>query len=436
MTKKEFKLAIQRGLGRGILAVREEPERFRALVLWACGRNLAFDTQCEGTRAWYVYQMVCTYPDKAPFRALAAERLIAKQPDGGWDVSYYAELLSCFAMDGDTAAEETLWKKYQALLDVLQACKRRSRKHRMCLDDFEPLCVALSWREENYRRIANDVGQLFLQSKLFDAWDFAWLYYSREAGVHQRLVRNAKNSPALRAYLNTLEQLKQQEETRQTKSAAVDLESLSGRPLSVCLRRSAPERQQAYAEQYLAAAAPDDRARALGAFAVCPYPSDPTPVILDAQSREAGLREAAMTALAQLRHPAVRAFAKNAISTQPDDAVPILIKNYEPEDEPFLREMLQTVKVDAACKTNWHEYHMDILALFGKNSGVRNPPKRLLPVMYETTICSCCRETIVWEMARRRMISPPMWKELLFDCNSNIRQSAQQHLHRQNRRKE
>lgn len=56
MTKAQVKHAFQRGLGRGILAVRENPDRYKEIVLWACGRNLSFDTQCEGTRAWYVYQ--------------------------------------------------------------------------------------------------------------------------------------------------------------------------------------------------------------------------------------------------------------------------------------------------------------------------------------------------------------------------------------------
>ena len=40
MTKNEVKQAIQRGLGRGYLAVRNDPDRYRDLVLWACGRNL------------------------------------------------------------------------------------------------------------------------------------------------------------------------------------------------------------------------------------------------------------------------------------------------------------------------------------------------------------------------------------------------------------
>lgn len=37
MTKKEFKAAMLRGLGRCVQAVEREPEKYRDLVLWACG---------------------------------------------------------------------------------------------------------------------------------------------------------------------------------------------------------------------------------------------------------------------------------------------------------------------------------------------------------------------------------------------------------------
>ena len=57
MTKKEFKAAMRRGLGRCVMAVRQKPEKYRDIVLWACKRNLAYDAQSEGTRSWYAYTM-------------------------------------------------------------------------------------------------------------------------------------------------------------------------------------------------------------------------------------------------------------------------------------------------------------------------------------------------------------------------------------------
>ena len=82
MTKKEFKEAMLRGLGRCVLAVRAEPEKYRDLVLWACKRDFAYDAQIEGTRSWYTYTLANAYPDKETFLNAAAEALKKYRPNG------------------------------------------------------------------------------------------------------------------------------------------------------------------------------------------------------------------------------------------------------------------------------------------------------------------------------------------------------------------
>ncbi|MBQ4428780.1 MAG: hypothetical protein II871_03300 [Clostridia bacterium] len=47
MNKKEFKRAMLCGLGRCILACQNDPERYRAEVMWGCTHQLAYDAQCE-----------------------------------------------------------------------------------------------------------------------------------------------------------------------------------------------------------------------------------------------------------------------------------------------------------------------------------------------------------------------------------------------------
>ena len=60
MTKKEFREAMKRGLGRCVqeLDHAENPEKYREIVLWGCMHDLSFDTQCEGTRAWYLRELI------------------------------------------------------------------------------------------------------------------------------------------------------------------------------------------------------------------------------------------------------------------------------------------------------------------------------------------------------------------------------------------
>ena len=429
MTKNEVKQALQRGLGRGYLAVRNDPERYRDLVLWACGRNLAFDTQCEGTRAWYDYQLILCYNDRAEFRDHVIDRFQRKQPDGGWDYAHFSELLAYFAEDGDVAAEAALWEKYKELLAALHSFRRASRRMRNTIDCFESLCVALSWKEANYSRIALDVGGLFLKSRLYDGWDFEWLYDSRPKPFNQRLRKAADQSAELSAYLAAIDEHQRTMDGWKNTPRVTPIPE-SGRRLSGYLKRSAPELAPKYAEIYLAAEDPEVRAAALEAFVICPYPLDPSPVITDARSAHPALRSAALKALSEIRHPAVRDFAWALLANDPDNALPIAIKNYLPEDEARLYAMLQAYRVDYACKSNWHWLHWAIFDLFGKDSGVESPPKSLLPLVYETTLCSFCRETAARLMGRYRMMTPELWEEQLYDSNDDIRRAAQAHFRR------
>ena len=429
MTKNEVKQALQRGLGRGYLAVRNDPERYRDLVLWACGRNLAFDTQCEGTRAWYDYQLILCYSDRAEFRDHVIERFQRKQPDGGWDYSHFSELLSYFVEDGDGAAEAALWEKYKELLAELHSFRRSSRRMRNTQECFERICVALSWKEENYSRISRDVGGLFLKSRLYDGWDFAWLYDSRPKRFNQRLRKSAEKSAELTAYFAAIDESEREQAEWRNISREMRKPD-GGRLLSGYLKRSAPELAPKYAEIYLAAQDPEARAAALEAFVMCPFPFDPTPVINDARSAYPRLRSVALEALSEIRHPAVRDFAWELLASNPDNALPIVIKNYLPEDEARLYARLQAYPVDYACKSNWHWLHLAIFDLFEKDSGVDSPPKHLLPLVYETTLCSCCRETAVRLMGRYRMIAPELWEEQLHDSNDEIRKAAEAHSRR------
>lgn len=115
MTRKEFQYAVERGLGRCIIAARRDPARYRDIVVHACRRCPSFDAQCEGTRAWYMYQLISCYDDRDLFAQLISQKLLTHRSTGGWNVQYYAELLCFFVDDGSEVARAALWKKYGML---------------------------------------------------------------------------------------------------------------------------------------------------------------------------------------------------------------------------------------------------------------------------------------------------------------------------------
>ena len=426
MTKQQVWHAIQRGLGSGFLAVRENPERYRDLVMRACGRNLSFDTQCEGTRAWYVYQLVCCFADREAFRDLAVRRLREKKPDGSWDYAHFSELLTLFTADGDALAEAALWEKYEQLLAQLHTFRRSCMAKSRTSDSFETICVALSGNAESYARIAADIGGLFLLGRQYDAWDFLWLYHSRSHGLNAALRRSAASSEALQAYFASFDAMEQ--EQKRFRSEIKVQEPDGGRRLSVWLYRRAPEQAEARAEAYLAEAEPEARAAALEAFSVCPYPLDPRPILADAESAFPALRAAAWDALSRLRAPEVRSFAQAHLDKSREAVLYVLIRNYQPEDLEFWNRYLQALRIDCASESGWHGIHLALLELFEKKSGVEQPPKALLPLLYESTLCSCCRKRIVQHMRSRRMISAGMWEALRHDSSDEIRAIAEDHF--------
>lgn len=93
MTQKQFKEALLRGQGRCLQAAKSNPTKYYSIVLWACSHAVAFDAQCEGTRAWFVYQLISFYEEREPFLKAAISSLQKAKSNGGWKVLYLAELL-------------------------------------------------------------------------------------------------------------------------------------------------------------------------------------------------------------------------------------------------------------------------------------------------------------------------------------------------------
>lgn len=432
MTQKQFKQALLRGQGRCILAARAEPERYFKIVLWACSHEIAYDPQCEGTRSWFVYQLTQCYSDPSPFLKAALESFGKAKSDGGWKVLYLAELLSCFANTGSEEAQKALWDKYKALYALLWNGKRPTRfgifPER---DDFEMLCLVLAQNKAAFTRIALDIGRLFRHDSFFGGSDFDWLYDSKGKGYARRLQKEIRQSEDLAAYFEAYEI--QQKEREAICADRPENRPKGGIALSVWLKRRADAQTiLQYADLYLAQTDPEKRAEALKAFWNCPYPQDPQPVIMDAGSDCEALQETAWEALSNVQHPAVREFALEHLQKDPEHAIHALIPNYEKQDAALLDAAVRAIPVDHDDTTGWHGVHLAVLSLPDSS---RKIPAPTLAYLYETNHCSCCREHILRQMGRQRILTDEILQECLWDCNDDIRAYAKQCLRRRNAKK-
>ena len=67
-----------------MLSTESARRKYRPLVVWACGHNLGYDTQIEGTRALFLYDLIGQYPSPEPFLDIVEERFFASFNKGNW----------------------------------------------------------------------------------------------------------------------------------------------------------------------------------------------------------------------------------------------------------------------------------------------------------------------------------------------------------------
>ena len=418
MTTAQFHNALLQGRGTCWLAVRQDPERYREEVLWACRELVAFDTQCEGSRAWMIYELVCLYPDRTPFVEAACEALIACPSDGSWHVSSLAELVELFSQDGDQNAWKALMKKYRQLYHRMRHvgppddnCYWAER------DDFERLAVIFAWNREYFLDIARDIGRLSLETEWLKEYEFDWLYH-RGRRYLRSLTKAAERDPLLAEFLRVHE----------TAWAEFQAQLAQRRSKRLPWNCQDEERISAAVEKYRNASTPDEKAEALDAFYWTPYPGDPAPILEDARSDHELLHHRAWSVLADIRHPAVRAFAIAHLDND-EEAFGAFCKNYQTRDEELMLSHLTSQLIDFECTTCWHGDQLSVLRMDKQRPLA---PKSALEFIFQTTYCSECREDALRQMGRRHMLTPGLLEECLHDSNDGIRAYARRCLSRRN----
>lgn len=340
MNQKQFTYALRRGLGRCVLAAQAEPERFREQVMKACRKPWFFDAQCEGTRSGYMYDLIWACGDPMPFLKLITEKLL--EPNTwGHPLQFYAELCRDFMEDGSKVARKALVQKYREVYTLLYERKRQPRGYDFRRDSFEMLALVMAGSQEEYLRVAADLGRLFRKQPYLEEF-FDWFAYKYWDDYHDALF--ASENPDVQFFLEC--QIKNRQEWEEYRSTR-DPE--------------AAERTRKLIEQR----------KTLGSHA--------TPELAD------------------------------------------LIRDYSPEKEQELTARFTAIPVTVRGDLLWHSAGMDVMDLFDPDYHVANPPVKLLYHIYETTLCTCCRESAARLLAERNLLTTEMKAEMVFDSNFDTR---------------
>ncbi|MBD5095366.1 MAG: hypothetical protein HDT26_14045 [Subdoligranulum sp.] len=456
MTKREFRHDVERGLGSCVLALGDEAarERFLPLVLWACGRDTAYDAQSEGNRGRYLYFLIEQYPDPAPFLDVIETRLLCSIRSRGWEFAQDCDLLAYLFSGGVPRAWKILMRCYDRLYSILRQ-KRRRGKYGLCpeRDNFEHLCRTLvckcfsgkAQKRKIYRRIVQDLGILFAENPLFSFWSFEWFQKESEETLGKSAVQKILCEPdaGIATYARAMEQ--RQKERTETRPEPGSIHPQNAEEIYAALQagqygysflwagrlwqRNRQDEIAKLAEFYCAETDLRTRRELLRILQlrVCAGMLQLDALLADSRSGDEDLSWFAFNALCCQKSERVRAYAYELLQSGAHiaQAVSLLAVNYTDADRTALIDAVRRVPIDRE-DTGWHSAFWRVMDLFREHRA--HGLNELLPYLYRSTLCSGCRAKVVKEMGRRRMLTPALLAELQFDCNKDIRAYAAKRL--------
>lgn len=440
MNKKDFKTCMQQGRGGCVLALKSEKniEKYKDIVLWGCLHNLGYDTQCEGTRAEYVYHLTTFFCDEAYFVApiIKAFTSLANEKDDLFQ--HFSTLLSLFAKSGNEDALLALQQKYDALFSVLLN-KRSFEAYDFERDDFERICVSLlhQCKENINLKVIGDLGRLFRENPHYDCDYFDWFCFCLKKrlgkdGLQAFLNDHSQKSENVKCFYESYLQLKKANSNRHptTKLAkAPSVEEIkneiasTGRiaPISrVRFSRHADEdMRKELTKEIVAEADLDKKAELLSLFYKNNFPSSHEIIIEYVESAHERLRDTALIALTNCESEIVRNYALSLLQSETHKtlALKMLLQNYKPDDKELLLRAFYALEVEYEGECDWHGIGYKILDIYANGKEL---PKEFLLYIYNTTLCSCCRFTAVRELDKRQWLTPDIIEECKHDSNKNI----------------
>ena len=149
------------------------------------------------------------------------------------------------------------------------------------------------------------------------------------------------------------------------------------------------------------------------------FPLPVKPLIEYARLYNTELQENCLEILINCRDDEIRSLAQDLLKSGYfiSYAIQMLITNYRESDKKLLLNALYSLDVDYTEKSFWHSVGMSILN--ASDRGVKLP-KEFFIYIYETTLCSCCRENAVRALGKSRQLSKDIIEECRFDSNYDI----------------
>jgi hypothetical protein len=417
LTREEFQDAIQKGLGRVIMHLREYGSKgLKDDILNACVHNLVFDTQCEIERTDWLISIINLTGEEDFYREEILKALLTS--DNSRDVIQLIDLAKVFAQRGCAEAKKTIYDKF----DRREFSETSSFAETLLdIDGINGLI-----------RFAEAIGNEPEDER--DDWGNSWIYdtacerFGKEA-VRAELSRQANVNENVRRFLDALDQIDQEKSEKRQRHVLIFEQTLNDIEAGKNCRgqygyfgrrfASQNELEQLFA-RLLAETRREQLLSYLWVFRRKELPALDKKLFELAASEDKELQAAAINALSNSKEASIRDLAIRLIRENRDvicrSAIGLFEKNYQPGDYALIESALFTPE----DRDVLHRIAHAILDL-----GEANPLSELancLLWVYEQTPCTNCRENAVKCLIKLDCLPDSVREECRWDCSDDIRE--------------
>ncbi|MBZ5727894.1 MAG: hypothetical protein LAP87_23235 [Acidobacteriia bacterium] len=416
MDQTQFQDVLRLGLGRAILYARlHDLREFREVILDACLHCYSYDIQCEGTRGMYMYDLVGCLPDKNFYYAEVLKSLAGSGDD--WDAAQRFHFAACLAFDGNEVARQAMYASYapgprMGELIGIDFLKMDGIKGLLFV--AEKIGALLMVKPEEV-----DEGYLLSQSLEICGEQSTWDAL-RDAGATNSAIEKYRLFAADSSRHPTGAPYRPPEvPSLKYQQLLNDLPTNKPYLLWKWGERASDEELELAAKGLLAAKDSKHQLAHLRIFARRRFPLDVNALLALAEIEQDRVGFAAVKALTNVSHPAVRALAFRMNDTRArwrGSAVDLVAQNYEDGDHRIILRWFQ----EEEDRETLHSLGMDLIDFWERHPDEETEVP-MMRSLYEKGPCSVCRKRAVTRLSERGALTDQLRAECAWDANSEIR---------------
>ena len=413
-----FKQNMLRGLGKCHVEMLESSNRevFKEDILYGALNSISYDTYFEGTKCWYIYDLILGMQDNDYFENKIIEKLEKSKKLSIRTFNHLTDLLDQFAYDGSSKAKNVLEEQYQLLLN----------KKRFSSDDYEKLCNLIKIFNDLYgnkkiNEVLDDVYRYKLTHKSFDVTNL-WFIQSMVFNLDEVFISKIKTYfPEFDFEYN-----KNNIPIRLENVSMDDIRNSNIEDLSLCVRCLDKSYHNELIDYLLEI---NDKEKSIIIVKNLKISNELFNEKIDqllnlVEKYDLQYEAYFLDFLARHKSKKLRSLAYKLIDNSifKEHGIDLLIANHSKEDIEYLYRYFKSASFNFNGHKS-HEYVSNIIKYFN-NGGKDEKIKSLLIYYYENNYCSYCRKEIIDIMKKFNLLTDEIINEMKYDCNYDIRKMA------------